>query len=132
MAVLADIRGLNMLWIFTGRIRPVMTRNAVGHIRWMHKARIPAIGGVAFLTLITAGDMRGMLTGSYRPIVATHTVARDTTVIKHGISPVIGIMAIITLGITGNMRGMFTGRNRTVVTGDTAAQHMDMINTQGG
>jgi len=71
MTILTDVGCLNVGGILAGRIGPVVTAEApVGDVVMIEEGRGPAIGGVAVVAVIAAGDVIHALAFSHGAVVA--------------------------------------------------------------
>ena len=84
MAVIANVRGLNVCRALTGRIRAVMARAATPQYLGMIDSRYwhEQCSVVAVLTDIGRLHVRRALAGRLRAVVARHAVADDVVVIE--------------------------------------------------
>ena len=98
MTVFADIACQNMILVFADCVRTVVAANAVGGVVCMIKRRRhPAVGCMAGVAVVTAGNMGRVLTESNRAVVAGRT-RTDYLCVVHNVSgrKQDGIVAVLT------------------------------------
>lgn len=129
VAVLADVRCLNMRYGFTSRTNAIVAADAVSDdICVVEGRRPPRHCRVAIIAVIAARDMRRMLADCDNTIVAGATGTDHLGVInsEHGREN-IRVVTIFT-NVTGlNMSRVFSGGVNAVVTVDAVADDIYMI-----
>lgn len=133
MAILTIIATRDMRRVLAGCSQSVVT-GATGsqHLRMVNRVRrFPDVRTVAVLANVSCLNMRLSLTSRLHAIVATHTIAGDTDVIKISRQPADRRVTVITAVIARNVRRMFAGRRYAVVAGAAGTQHLRVIHGIG-
>ena len=118
VAVLANIVRRNMGYRFSGRRRPVVTRNAVARYPSMvehgshERARIVAIN-----TRGACGNMGCRFADRLHAIMATCTRSRGRAVVKLLHCPIVGGVTRVALRLGGDMRGIFADCKHVIMAG---------------
>ena len=82
VAILADIGGLHVRWVLTGRIGPVMAAGAVaGDVDVIKIRRHPSIGGMTVVTGVAARNVGRVLAGRSIAIMTGATTAYDISMV---------------------------------------------------
>ena len=129
MAVLADIRRLNMVRVLTDSLCTIVTTDTVTRdVQVIEVCRQPANRAVAVVTGIAAGDMRRVLANGNGAIVAGDASANYLGVIdgqywRKNIRRVTVFADVRCL----NMRLVFANGIRTVMAAGTVASDIDVI-----
>ena len=85
VAVLADVRRLDMIRVFARRVETVVTTVAVaGHADMVEYDRDPRIGGVAVITLLAGRRVARRLAGCNKAVVARTAAAKHRGVVHVG------------------------------------------------
>lgn len=129
MAILTDIGRQNVILIFTGRVRTVVTANAIaGDIRVIKIRRQPRYGRVAVIAVVPAGNMRWMLACRDGAVMTRCTSTDNLRVINYHNR----LKERCTVAIFTDIAGqyvilIFPNRVRTIVTTNTIARVIRMI-----
>lgn len=84
VAVLTNVRGIDVRWVFAGCIGAVMAADAViGDIGVIEVGRYPGVRRMAIITIVTTGDVRQVLALGRVAVVAREAGTDDLCVIDH-------------------------------------------------
>lgn len=129
MTIITGITTGNVIRCFsTGRRSVMATETGTNYIGMIDTGnRTPQRRIVAILAQIRCLDMRAVLAGRRRTIVAGKTTATHRTVIEHGRDPAAGTVTIIAGVATAYMvRRLATGRGPVMAT-ETGTDHRNMV-----
>jgi len=134
MAIVASIAAGDMSQVLPGCSDAVMaTCTGTNHL-----CVVNGIGGrkdvgiVAILTNVAGLDMSEVLAGSVDTVVAVDAVIRDTGVVEVGRQPANGRMAIVAIVAALDVTEILPGRRQAIMAGATIAQHLRVIDREGG
>jgi len=134
MAHIALLRGAEVILILTRRLNTIVA----GRTRPEHLGMVDGdnrredIGRVTVFAHIRRLDVRRILAGRIRAVMAAHTVARDIYVIEVRRQPANGAVAIVAIIATRNMCRVFAGRYDAIMTGTTTANDLSVIDYYNG
>ena len=129
VAVLADIRCLNVRWVLAGSSHTVMAVTAVVYdVRVVEVGRQPANRRMAVVTVDAARDVRRVLADRGDAIVTRAASAQHLRVV-HSICgrPYVRVVAVLTDVRCLYVREVFACRLYTVVATCTVADNIDMV-----
>ena len=133
MAIFANIRRQDVLWVLAGGNRAVMAAYAVAHdIRMIEIRRRPCDSSVAVVTIVATRDMRWMFSGRADAVMTSRAIAEYLCVIDryHG-CPDRRTMAVLA-NIRGlNMHRPLTGHISTIVASHAVVRDIDMVEIGG-
>jgi len=133
MAVLADVGRLYMGRTLACGISAVVTADAVvNDIDVIKKCRQPGDGGVAIITVVTAGDMRRMFARGNGAVMAGAASTNDLGVIHCvGRCPGNVVMAVLTHIGGLDVRRVLAGGFDAIVASGTVGHDIDVIKIRG-
>jgi len=130
MAVFANVGGLRMLRILASSVDAVMAANAVaGNVGVIESRRSPGDGGMAIVTVISAGNMGPVLAGCRYAIVTGATGTQHLRVVNGEYRrKCIGGMTVVTDVCRGDVLLVLADCIGAVVTGVAGTEDLRMVN----
>lgn len=118
VAVLTNVAGLDVRWIFANRVGAVMAADTIGHDVCVFKeSRNPASGRMTIVTVVAAADVRGVLAGRNRAVVTRRASTDDLGMINGvGRREEVAVMAILAHVAGLDMPGIFANCDSAVMT----------------
>ena len=129
MAVLADIGGIDMRWMFARRIGAVMAADAVGgDVGVVEVGRDPRVGRMTVVAVVAAGNVGRVLACGRVAVMAGEAGANDLRVIDHVGRHKRHVVVAVLADIGGiDMRRVLARSLRPVVTADAVGGDVGVI-----
>jgi len=128
VAILADIRSLNVCSIFAGCNSAVMAADTVAkNVHVIEICRRPRNCCVTVVAGVAAGNVGRVFPGCGDAVVATNAIAKNAGVIEDGGSPRDRVVAIVALVAGGDMGWRFPRRLDAVMAGNATTGYGGVI-----